>query len=73
MPVTLDNLRDVFSYHAPQPEQIAAYQAIREAAYELTTVILEHAPICADREAGIRLIRQGVATVNAAIALKGAV
>jgi hypothetical protein len=73
MPVTQDNIRDVFTYHAPTPEQIEDYAVVREAARNFAEVILARVPPCADQQAAIRLLRESVMTANAAIALKGAV
>lgn len=73
MPVTLDNLDDVFTYHAPTPEQQEAYRAINDAAKQLARVILDHTPACADQQAAVRLVREARMTANAAVALGGAV
>ena len=73
MPVTKDNVQDVFTYHAPDSAQVMAYQRIRNKALLLAEEILEVAPNCGDTQAGLRKIREGVFTVNAAIALHGAV
>jgi hypothetical protein len=73
MPVTTQNLADVFSYHAPDEAQIRQYADIRASAKGLAAVILLHTPPCADQQAALRLLRECVMTANAAIALKGAV
>ena len=73
MPVTKENLRDVFTYHAPTELQVAQLQAVRDAGYNLAAAILEHCPPCADQQAAIRLVREAVMTANAAIVLRGAV
>lgn len=73
MPVTRDNLDDVFCYHAPKPGQPAQYEAIRSKARELARVILDNTNGCADQQAAIRLLREAVMTANAAIALEGAI
>lgn len=73
MPVTKDNLNDVFTYHPPTPEQQQAYVALREKAKELVALALEVVTPCADQQAGIRLVREAVMTWNAAIATRGAV
>jgi hypothetical protein len=64
-------LGDVFSYHAPSPEQIVQYQRIREGAKEFAKVILENTPRSADQTAAIRKVREAVMTANASIALRG--
>ncbi|HEY3499463.1 MAG TPA: hypothetical protein VGK73_32460 [Polyangiaceae bacterium] len=73
MPVTKQNIEDVFTYHAPLPDQVVALQAVREAAKRLTHAILENAPQCADQQAAIRHVREAVMTANAAIVLDGLV
>lgn len=61
----------VFKYHAPTPEQVVQYGAIREAAKHLASTILEHTPASADQSAALRLVREAVMTANAAVALGG--
>lgn len=73
MPVTKDNLNDVFTYHPPTDEDKVAYAAIRAVARELAAIILAQTPPCADQQAAIRLLREAVMTANAAIATRGAV
>lgn len=66
-------LDDVFTYHAPEPDDVRAYQAIREDAKQLARTIMLNVPSCADRTAAIRKLREAVMTANAARALKGRV
>lgn len=66
--VTLDNVRDLFTYHRPTPDQIPRYEAINATALALATAILENAPDCADRSAAVRLVTQARMQANAAIA-----
>lgn len=66
-------LDDVFTYHAPDAEDLRAYQAIREDAKQLARTIMLNVPGCADRSAAIRKLREAVMTANAARALKGRV
>lgn len=73
MPVTLANVEDVFTYHAPDEEQKMAYANIRRDARTLATTILHSVPACADQQAALRLLREAVMTANAAVALKGSV
>lgn len=61
----------VFTYHAPSPDQLEHYTAIRDAAKRLARTILEHTPSSADQSAAIRHVREAVMTANAAIALGG--
>ena len=73
MPVTRENVDDVFSYHAPKDQQPTQYAKVREAAKGMAIVILDNTPQCADQQAAIRLLREAVMTANAAIALDGKV
>jgi hypothetical protein len=66
-------LEEVFSYHSPDADQRKAYHDIRLAGRILVENIIVHAPICADRSAAIRKVREAVMTANAAIALRGLV
>jgi hypothetical protein len=73
MPVTLENLDEVFTYHPPDDQQQTSYAAINDAAKEFARVILRFAPNCADRQAAIREVRNARMIANAAVALKGKV
>lgn len=73
MPVTKANVDDVFTYHAPNEDQLKRLQAVREKAKELAHAMLDNVPPCADQQAAMRLLREAVMTANAAIALKGGV
>ena len=73
MPVTKANVREVFTYHTPSPEQVEKMERIREAAIILATVILDTVPDCADKSAALRQIREARMTANAAIVLNGMV
>lgn len=73
MPVTFDNVDDVFTYHAPDADQQEAYTAINEAAKNLAVVILDKTPACADQQAALRQVREARMTANAAVALRGKV
>jgi hypothetical protein len=66
-------LDDVFTYHAPNEDDVRAYQAIREDAKQLVRTIMQNVPSCADRTAAIRKVREAVMTANAARALQGRV
>jgi hypothetical protein len=66
-------LTEVFSYHKPEGDQPAKYEAIRVAAKSFAQVILQNVPPCADRTAALRKLREAVMTANAAVALKGLV
>lgn len=69
----MDNVDDVFSYHAPSGDDLANYQTLRESAKEFAKTILECTISCADQQAAIRKVREAVMTANAAVALKGSI
>ncbi len=66
-----DKIEDLFTYHAPEGDQPAQYEAIRAKAKELAHVICANTPASADQTAAIRKLRECVMTANASIALKG--
>jgi hypothetical protein len=57
-----------FSYHAPTPEQLVAYNDIRIAGRIFAETINKHCPESADKTAAIRKLRECVMTANASIA-----
>lgn len=71
MPITKANLENWFSFHSPEPDQIAKYKAIRDAALAFAAVVVENTPPCADQTAAVRKIREAAFTANAAIACGG--
>lgn len=68
--VTLSNLDDVFSYHAPTGDQLERYESLRSAAKDFVTRILTNCPDCADRAAAIHGVRDALMAANASIALE---
>lgn len=71
MPVTRADLMHWFTYHKPEGDQPAKYEAIRAAGHQFAEVILAATPPSADQTAAIRKIREAVMTANAAIACEG--
>lgn len=69
--MTLEQIENWFSYHAPRPDQLLQYDAIRKAGKVFAKVINDNAPECADKTAAIRKVREAVMTANAAIACEG--
>jgi hypothetical protein len=65
------DLDDIFTYHAPTPDQLVHYEKLRAAAKEFAKVIVEHTPVGEDQDAAIRKVREAVMTANAAVALRG--
>jgi len=70
-PSPVFDLEHVFTFHQATPEQIFAYERIRESARVFAADILASAPGCADRTDAIRKVREAVMIANAAIALDG--
>lgn len=68
---TPDVIADIFTYHAPSPDQLPKYEAIRTAAREFAQVLISNTPASADQTAAIRLLREAVMTANQAIATGG--
>lgn len=66
-------IEDIFTYHRPEGDQPAKYEAIREGAKAFAKILVANTPKCADQSAAIRLLRESVMTANAAVALKGLV
>lgn len=66
---TLEDLDELFTYHAPTPDQIPRYEAINEAAKLFAKVIFTNAPECADRTSALRKLRDARMWANAAVAL----
>jgi hypothetical protein len=65
------DIENIFTYHAPTPDQLPKYEAIRAKAKEMGQCIVDNTPGSADQTAAIRLLREAVMTANAAIALQG--
>ena len=70
---TLEQLKTIFTYHAPRGDQPERYAKIREAGWFLAKTILECCPDCADRTVAIRRVREAVMVANAAVALEAEV
>lgn len=62
---------DLFSYHAPDADQIPKYAALRSAAKVFAEAIDANCPPSADRTAAMRLLQDAVMTANRAVALQG--
>jgi hypothetical protein len=63
------DLEHIFTYHAPKPEQLTKYDALRNAAKAFAQVIVDNTEQGADQSAAIRHVREAVMTANASIAL----
>jgi hypothetical protein len=69
--MTVADLENWFTYHAPSDQNKFDYQEIRNAGLALAKTILEHTPSCADQTAAIRKVREAVFCANASIACGG--
>lgn len=69
--IGIDQLDNWFTYHAPQPGQPEAYEAIRNAGKSFAAAIIAHTPSSVDQAAAVRKVREAVMTANAAIACGG--
>jgi hypothetical protein len=70
---SVEQVEDVFTYHAPTPEQQRAYIAIREQAKQLVACLLAYCHDCGDRDTAIQKVREAVHMANASVALVGRV
>lgn len=66
-------LEQIFTYHAPNSDQLQKFAAIRQKALEFAQVIVANTPNSADQTAAVQKVREAVMTANAAIALNGLV
>lgn len=71
MAYTSAQLDDMFTYHAPTPEQLPKYAAINAAARAFAQAVIVNTDPCPDQSAAIRLIREARMTANSAVALEG--
>ena len=69
--VNKDNVREVFTYHQPSPDQVERMEVIRDAAIGLAQAILTHCPDSADKSAALRKVREARMDANACIVLNG--
>lgn len=70
MAFTEEEIKDIFTYHAPHGNQQERYQSIREAAFVFAMILVTNSKPSADQTAAIRKLRECVMTVNASIALE---
>ncbi len=63
------DLENLFSYHAPQGNQVDRYNRIREAAKGFAQVIVDNTPESAEQTLAIRKAHDAMMQANAAIAI----
>lgn len=69
--MSVDQLKNLFTYHEPSVEDISKYDEIRGAALTFAYVIERLCPESPDRTVAIRKLREVVFTSNSAIATGG--
>lgn len=67
----MDDLENLFTFHAPTDEQVGNYTTIRAGAMEFARILYAECPAGPDRTAAIRKLREAVMTANAGIATGG--
>lgn len=68
MGIKIEDLDNLFTYHAPKGDQTERYGKINDAAKNFAKVVLENTPPSADQTDAIRKIREARMTANSAIA-----
>lgn len=68
MAIPQKDIDNWFSYHAPNAEQLVAYNDIRQAAKIYAETCNKHIPDSADKTAAMRKIRESVMAANLAVA-----
>lgn len=63
-----EDIDNWFMYHAPVPEQLGHYTAIRQKAKELAELFNDAIPDSADKTAAMRHLRETVMAMNLAVA-----
>lgn len=64
-------IRDIennYRYHAPTPNQILRYNALREKFKELAMLIVDYTPICPDQTVALRKLHDANMAANLTIA-----
>lgn len=63
------DLDNTFTYHAPKPDQLPRYEAIRAKAKELAALIQSGTPPSREQSLALTSVQQSVMWANAAIAI----
>ena len=69
--MTEGQIRDTFRYHSPNPEAVAAHEAIRKSMTAMVVDVAESLPTSRERSTFITLCQQAQMMANAAIAIHG--
>lgn len=62
------DLDNWFTYHAPTPDQVPVFEALRDAGHSMAEKIMALVPPSPDRTVAIRHVREAVMNANAALA-----
>lgn len=62
------DLDNWFTYHPPGPEQVPAFEALRDAGHVFAETIMALVPASPDRTVAVRHVREAVMNANAALA-----
>ena len=63
------NLDDIYTYHAPKPNQLPRYEALRAAAKQFAALIIASTPQSREQSVALTNVQQSVMWANAAIAI----
>ncbi len=67
--MTTEQLTEIFTYHAPTPDQLPKYTELRAAGKFVATLINDLCPESREKSVAITLIQQAIQMANAAIAI----
>lgn len=62
------DLDNIFTYHAPSPEQVKVYEGLRKQAKELSEIFVVECPQSRERSKALECVEQAVMWANASIA-----
>ena len=63
------NIDNIFSYHAPKPDQIPRYEEIRSKAREFAHFLKDNTPESAEQTLALRKLSEAVMLANQSIAV----
>lgn len=69
MPLTSSDIENIFTHHPPKDGQVEKYQALREHAKSLATLINNACPESREKSLAITKIQEAVMMANASIAI----
>lgn len=69
--MTEEQIRNTFRYHSPDPDRVAAHEAVRETITEAVVNVASILPNSRERSTFITLCQQAQMMANAALAIHG--